>query len=76
MEKEIRHVVSKGGGWGNGEWQEGTQDLQITRDVMYNIMTIVNTVVWYIGNLLRVNSTSAHQKEKIFLSLYFISLKW
>lgn len=32
------------------------------RDIMYNIVTIGNTVVWYVGKLLKGNPKSSHHK--------------
>ena len=39
-----------------------------TGDVMYNMPTLVNTAVWHILKLLRVDPKSSHHKElQIFL---------
>lgn len=35
---------------------------------MYNIMTTVNTAVWYIRKLLRVDFRSYHKEKKFFFS--------
>ena len=35
---------------------------------MYNTINIINTAVYYIWKLLRVNPKGSHQKEKIFFS--------
>ena len=59
-EKEIIFVVTRGGGGvGKGNWRKVVQRYKLPvireispRDVMYNMMTIVNTAVWYISNLL------------------------
>ena len=51
-EKEIRSVVTRGSGRGEEELEEGSQKVQTSRhkinqyrDVMYSMMTIVNTAV-------------------------------
>ena len=52
VEKEIRLVVARGGGWGRGigrRWLQGP-NFQIyryisTRAVKYNMMTTANTIV-------------------------------
>ena len=37
---------------------------------MYNMGNIINTAVWHIGMLLRVNPKSSHHKEN-FSSIFF-----
>ena len=34
------------------------------RDIAYDVMTIVNTAVWYISKLLRVDPKCSHHKGK------------
>ena len=48
-----------------------------TGDVMYNIMTRVDSDAWYTGMLLRLNPRSSHHSEKMFLffSEFFIYMK-
>ena len=54
IENEIRFEVTRGRGWGKGELDEGGQKVQTcsyeinTRDVMYNMINIINTAVCYI----------------------------
>ena len=55
MDMENRLVVARGRGWRVGKVGEGCQKVQTSRykinkswDVMYSMVTIVNTAVWYI----------------------------
>lgn len=59
-EKEIRLVVTGSGGQGKEEEWKGDQKVQTSSfkmnaylDVTYNVMTVTNIAVWYIGKLLR-----------------------
>ena len=53
IEKETRFVATRGGEEGEGELDEGRQNIQTfsykisTRDVMYNMIKISNTAVCY-----------------------------
>lgn len=40
-----------------------------TRDVTYNIITIVSTAAGYIGQSIRADPKSSHHKETFFLSI-------
>ena len=66
---------------GEGELEEGGQKVQTLvirwvsiRDVMYNVMTVTNTAIWYTGKLERVNPKSSHHKEEIVFLFPFFSL--
>ena len=54
-EKENRVLVNRGGVWGNGKLDEDSQKYKLpviremsTRDVMYNMINIINTAVCYL----------------------------
>ena len=76
--KEIRFVVTRGGEWEEGEWNEGGQKVQTssckisTRDVMCNMINITNTAVCHVWKLSRINPKSSHYKKKILLSISLI----
>ena len=50
--KEIRFVVTRGRGVGRGDWMKTvkrhTLPVLSTRDVMYNIINVINTAIYYI----------------------------
>lgn len=79
IEKEIRPVVIRGRGSGEGELEEGSQEVQTspcnitnTSNVTDNI-ACVNATKWSIGKLSRVNPKCSHHK-KIFVVLFFLCI--
>ena len=67
-----------------GEGIEGGQNAQTSsyeissRDVMYDKIYIINTDVWYMWKLLKVNPKNSHHKEKVFFSFvnFVPNMKW
>ena len=59
-------MVTRGGRWEEAELDEGCQRYKLpvisTSDVIYNVIDIINTVLY--GEVLRVNPKSSHHKEK------------
>ena len=41
---------------------------------MFNMMTTVNTAIWYAGKMLRVNSRSTYHKEKNIFSFFIFKI--
>lgn len=76
LKKQIRLIVTKGGRWrDNGRNRVKRHKLPLilrTRAVMANRRTIANTVVGFIGKLLRVNSKSFHPQGELFFFLAFL----
>ena len=59
-EKEIRSVVIPAGVYGRGNWMKAVKRLKLpvirwinSRDIMYNLVNMINTVTCYILKLLR-----------------------
>ena len=55
MDKEIRFVVTRGRGWGRGNWMKAVKMYKLpvirqisTRDIMCNMINIINTAICYI----------------------------
>ena len=68
-------MVTRHGGWLEGELDEGSQNVQIpiirqinTKDVMYNMINIINTAVCYIlcESCLESKSYEFSLRKKIF----------
>lgn len=75
MEKEIRFMVTRCRGWGEGESETGGQKVQTpdcktvrSRDGMYDMMTTEGTL------LDDVHPKSSHHKERFFFPFILLSL--
>ena len=69
-------MADRGGGWGVGKMSEGSQRYKLSiikqiksRDVLYNMVTIVNNIVLQFESCW-VNLKSSHYKKKNSVTMY------
>lgn len=70
IEKQIGIQVTRGGGWRKEELGGVAKGTNNTRDVLYNMISIINTAAYYIWKVLREEIMSFYHKN-FFLLLFF-----